>query len=86
MNITLKDLEAVVDTINDAVGNKDPNAVGHYYIDNLYNGYRLAQITKNGECSRSLTTIRVSKRELYNQLFSFLAGIESAQQLNGGAK
>ena len=79
MNITLNNLKAVVDTINDAVGNKDPKAVGHYYIDNIYSGYRLAQITKNGECSKGLTTIRVSKRELYNQLFYFLAGIEAAQ-------
>ena len=48
MNITLKNLEAVVNRINKAVGNTEHNAIGNYQLDNAYGGWMLVKIMNDG--------------------------------------
>ena len=77
MNITLDNLKSVVDRINRSVGNPDPKAIGHYYVDNAYGGWMLVQIDNTFGEVHNVTTGYRSKRALYEQLFAFLSGIEA---------
>lgn len=79
MNITLNNLEIVVRLINIAVGNVTPNAIGHYKIDNAFGGWQLVKVITDAGNIYVATPSHVSKRELYGQLLSFLAGIEAEQ-------
>ena len=79
MNITLKNLEAVVNRINKAVGNTEHNAIGNYQLDNAYGGWMLVKIMNDGGGINTITQGYRSKRELYDQLFAFIAGVEAAQ-------
>ena len=84
MRITKKQLENKVNYLNDLTGNarkpyifgKGSN-VGTYYIQGAYGGYQLQQIVnKNGGARTLLNTGYTTKKELYNNINSFLLGIE----------
>ena len=81
MNITLNNLKSVVGRINKAVGNTEHDAIGNYQLDNAYGGWMLVQIDNDMGGQRNITQGYRSKRELYDQLFAFLAGVEAAQKL-----
>lgn len=85
--ITQSNLEAIVRRLNamfgvgnelyaserDAEGNMVTNP-GVYYLDGAYGGYRLSK-TK-GLCD-VCNTGYVSKRELYNAMFTYIAGLRA---------
>ena len=73
--ITQRDLEAVVNRLNAREGFKDAkySTVGAYCLDGAYGGWQLQKYVN--ECG-GVTTIStggyVSKRELYNQIYTLL--------------
>ena len=87
--ITLANLEAVVLRINKMTGNPETswtkNAdgrhtanIGNYHLDGAYGGYALHRMQSVGGGVQDVFRIgHVSKRELYHQMFAFVAGIES---------
>jgi len=86
--INQSDLEATVNRINRATGNKleavtrgDDGKrtynIGTYVISYAYGGCKLEQIVSDGGGIRSITSGYVSKRELYYQMQAFLAGIDA---------
>ena len=84
MRITKKQLENKVNYLNDLTGNaREPyifgkgSNVGTYYIQGAYGGYQLQQIVnKSGGARTLLNTGYTTKKELYNNINSFLLGIE----------
>lgn len=79
MNIKLKNLEALVKHINEAVGNSDRKTIGHYYVDKACGGWTLVQTMNDGCGINNITRRYCSKLELYDQLLAFLAGVKAAQ-------
>jgi len=84
--ITEKDLQAVCDRINRVTGN--PLAayartetgckanVGNYHLSHAYGGVELQRMHNDGGgVTTPLHTGHVPKRELYNAMHAFLAGI-----------
>lgn len=88
--ISERDLENVCKRINKATGNKEAAAtwdengktiynIGTYIFDAAYGGYQFQQIVSDGGSVRTISSGGyVPKRELYNQMQAFLAGIEAA--------
>lgn len=83
--ITQKDLQNLVDRINEATGNKlepydnskprcnpNPNV---YYLDWAYGGVCLVQMVDKGTGVRSILPGFGTKRELYNKMQAFLSGL-----------
>ena len=87
MRISLKQLENKVKYLNELTRNplkpytfKKGSNVGCYYIQGAYGGYQLQQIVNNGGgCRTLLNTGYTTKKELYNNISSFLLGIELAK-------
>ena len=82
-NITLKDLESRVKTINELTGNEPTaysNKPGQYSLDGAYGGWKLVKITSGGGC-QEITSGYVSKRELFNRLQGICTGLYIARDL-----
>jgi hypothetical protein len=92
--ITDKNLEAVAERINRLLhapitsyrkeGDKYRANIGNYHIDYQNNGVSLHRMQcESGSTSDALSVGHTTKRELYNCMFAFIAGIcagrESAQ-------
>ena len=90
--IKMSDLNAQVALINRAmgtptepyklVGGKYIPQAGCYHLEGAYGGHKLVQMSsKDGSSGTSdaLNTGFVSKRELYNAMFTFRAGIDAGQ-------
>jgi hypothetical protein len=88
MKITEKDLQSAVDRINKLTG-KDlapyskkedgsfsPNP-GVYHLDGAYGGWSLVQMMETGTGTRSIISGFRPKRELYNMIHTFIAGLET---------
>lgn len=84
--ITLRDLEALAFRINqaagtptqpytkDAEGNYHANP-GNYHLDQAYGGVKLVQMVGDAGGVSDITTGYVSKRECWDQMQAFLAGL-----------
>ena len=81
--ITQKDLERLVDRINDFTGNNpkpwDGNCnanIGNYHLSYAYGGVKLHQMVSDGGGVRDvLSTGYTTKRDLFNHLHTFLSGL-----------
>ena len=84
--ITEKDLQNILDRINDATGQitegyprQDDGTlkcnVGTYVLDWAYGGVRLSQLMNESGGERDITG-RGTKRETYGNMRAFLAGVE----------
>jgi len=83
-------LETVLNSINSTLGQRSKAwecdeagrplkaNVGTYVLDYAYGGVCLAQITNPGGGERNVTQ-RGTKRETYNAMRAFLAGVAAAQ-------
>lgn len=88
--ITLKMLESQIAELNRLAGfegcklwtrygNRNRATVGMYYLDQAYGGCNLAKIvTDGGGITFPLGNGMRTKRELYNELSAYLAGIRYA--------
>lgn len=86
--ITQKDLEYLVDRINTITKSppypcsKDDNGkittwIGNYHLSYAYGGVQLVRmVNENGGIETISRRCHVTKRELYNWMQAFLAGIE----------
>ena len=86
--ITDKQLQALVDRLNEITGspkeswtrgaNKKLRAnIGNYYISGAYGGVCLHRMMNDGGgVTTPLTYGHVPKRELFNQLRAYIAGLE----------
>ena len=86
MTVTKKDLQNVLDRINEATDQKSEAwtkdstgryraNVGTYVLDWCYGGVRLSQLCTEGGGERDITT-RGTKRETYERMHAFLTGLE----------
>lgn len=88
MRVTIKQLERLVDIINDDTLNakeawtRDNDGtkanVGTYLLDHAYGGVRLSQICNDAGGQRDITD-RVSNGELFRLLHAFLSGHRAAR-------
>ena len=84
MRITIKQLENKIDYLNDITNNKRKayefgkgSNIGTYYLAGAYGGYKLEQIVnKSGGCKYVLFTGFTTKKNLYNNICSYIYGIE----------
>lgn len=91
--ISIKDLESLCSHLNELTGspmeyssNKkgEPfkSNIGHYTISLAYGGAELQRVmNEGGGVSCPLSSGHVPKRELYEQMQSFIRGLESAKEL-----
>ena len=89
--ITEKDLAQQVATINRITGmaatpySKRANGegytgnIGNYHLDGAYGGWKLVQMMNEHGGIHEITHGFVSKRELYNRLGAFIAGLQTAK-------
>lgn len=91
--ITKRDLQLAVDRVNDLTGMpKQPYALnpetgrhepqaGCYHLSWAYGGVQLHRMSLNAGCTgvtTALYTGYTTKRDLYNQIHSFIRGLEAA--------
>lgn len=88
--ITNRDLEAVVDRINNVLGmplkpydrssGRSVANVGNYHLSGAYGGYALHRMgNQGGGVSDVFGCGHVTKRDLYNRMHAFLKGLEGAK-------
>jgi hypothetical protein len=89
--ITDKQLDAMCDRINRATGSplvpwarnadgRNVAQIGNYHISHAYGGVCLHRMhNAGGGVSSPLYSGHIPKRELYDQMFAFLMGIESTK-------
>ena len=88
MRITQKDLEQKATLLNEITGSpltgwtrtdgKNIANIGHYYISCAYGGVNLNRhVNLGGGANEPLSFGHVPKKELYQMLCAFIAGIES---------
>lgn len=86
--ITGKHLQAIVDRLNRITGS--PSApyvdgkaqIGNYHISHAYGGVCLHRMYNDGGgVSSPLSTGYITKRELANLLYAFIAGINTVQEV-----
>jgi hypothetical protein len=86
--ITENQLQNLTDYINKITGspadyrNKETGKIniGHFTLSHAYGGVCLHRlVNEGGGCSTPLTHGHVSKRELYEQMHSFIKGLEFAR-------
>ena len=89
--ITKKDLEYLVDRLNDVTGSPpEPHArndagqlvanIGNYHLSYAYGGASLHRtVNEGGGVSDVLSYGHVPKRDLYDRLHAYLRGYEQAQ-------
>jgi len=78
MRITEKDLENLVDRLNEIKGFSNPKwgTVGSYILDNAYGGWEVNQIVNERGGVRNFSAGgHIPKRELHNQLRAILNAI-----------
>ena len=87
MRITQKDLEQKVTLLNEITGSplthwtrangKITANIGHFYVSQAYGGVNLARnVNLGGGVSETLSCGHMPKKELYQMLCAFIAGIE----------
>jgi hypothetical protein len=88
MRITNKMLDILADRINKLAGtpmtymNKETREIniGHYHLDCAYGGYKLVQTDNNGGGIHTISESGyTTKRNLYNEMRMFIAGLEAKQ-------
>ena len=95
--ITNKDLEAVVGRINRVLGtpqepwtridNRAVANIGNYHISGAYGGVSLHRmVNEGGGVQDVFSSGHGTKRELYEKMHAFLAGIEAEQRKNEGTQ
>ncbi len=89
--ITMKDLEGQVNRLNRITNSpmesytKLPDGkfkanIGNYHLDGAYGGWKLGRIcSEGGGVSDILSCGYVSKREIYQLIYSYIRGIENTQ-------
>ena len=88
MRINERDLNIVINRLNEITGNptvphsKDDNGIfrsniGNYHLDCAYGGYALHQIASKGGAVNDIFGWYYPKRELYNLVHAYIAGIET---------
>ncbi len=92
--ITDKDLQGMCNRLNritgmpsepyakDADGTYKPQA-GNYHLDHAYGGVSLSRMSLTAGCtgvSKPLNHGYCTKRELYDQIYAFIRGIETQQE------
>lgn len=84
--ITDKNLQAMCDRINRLMGTPmkpyiDGKAqIGNYHLSHAYGGVTLHRMhNESGGVSGPFMTGCVPKRELYNQMYAFIAGINAGR-------
>ena len=90
MRITIKNLESQVKYLNELTNNPlkpysygNGSNIGCYYIQGAYGGYKLEQIVnKGGGCRTLLNTGFTTKKNLFNNINSFLLGLELGKKVN----
>ena len=87
MRITQKDLESVINRLNETTNSpteqytRDDSGhlkanVGNYHLSMAYDGYKLERVcNEGGGASCPINTGFTTKRDLYNQLQAFINGI-----------
>ena len=87
MRITQKDLDLKVNLLNEITGSpltgwtrtdgKNTANIGHFYISQAYGGVNLVRnVNSGGGVSETLSCGHMPKKELYQMLCAFIAGIE----------
>lgn len=86
--ITEKDLEAVVNRLNNITGNPISSYVngkaqiGNYHLSWAYGGVSLHRMhNEHGGVTTPLNCGHISKRELYNLMQAYISGILSNQEI-----
>ena len=86
--ITIKQLQAVVDRINRIAGTpmvsyvngddgKFHSQPNNFHLDFAYGGVQLVQMCNEGGGTRNITQGHVPKRELFDLMQAFIAGMET---------
>ena len=89
--ITQKQLERLVDRINEATrspmapwtrdGDKLTANIGNYHLSGAYGGVALERMcNEGGDVSTVFFCGRIPKRDLYNRMSAFLAGVDAARR------
>ena len=89
MQITIKDIRAVVDRINlitnspgspwSKDGDKYRANVGNYHLDSAYGGHQLVRMVNDGGGIEVIIHGYRTKRDLYNLMQAFIAGYVARQ-------
>ena len=90
--ITMKNLEALRDSINKATNSpleayeplksgdfKAKANVGHYQLEGAYGGYKLVRITNESGGETNITNGFDPKRILWDKMQAFLSGVEASK-------
>ena len=88
--ITQNNLEALCEAINRAAGTPLTNYTKHpdgtiapnahnYHLDGAYGGWGLCQMCEEGTGVRDIIGGHMPKRELYDRMQAFLAGLRAAK-------
>ena len=91
MTYTTKDLEKLVERLNNLTGNpatpytKDENEkfkanIGNYHLDGAYGGYALHQMCSVGGGVNEIFGGHMPKRELFGKIQAMLIGIETTKK------
>ena len=78
--ITIKMLEKQVNNLNKSVGHKNASysEIGSYVLDYAYGGISLHKyVNANGAISDVLGCGHITKRDLFNRIYAFIAGINA---------
>ena len=91
--IKQKDLEMLVDRINEATdspmasyrrtndGTPFPSNIDNYHLDYAYGGVKLSRMVSTGGAIRNISTGGYgTKRELYEWMTAFLAGLSTSKE------
>jgi hypothetical protein len=93
MRVTEKQLQSIVDRINDITGSptetyvKDSSGkftaqIGNYHLSGAYGGWQLQRIVSEGGGVSTITSGFVSKRELAELMWSYIRGLEDSKERN----
>lgn len=88
--ISQSNLQAVVDRINRLTNSpmtpytklengKHVANIGNYHLDGAYGGYGLVRMHNDGGGVQSIIGGHMPKRDLYDRMQSFIAGIDAVQ-------
>lgn len=90
--ITDKFLQAQIARLNKLTGSPDAPYIdgkaqpGNFHLSHAYGGVCLHRMHNTGGVSSPLNVGHISKRELSDLIFAFIAGIEFAQNQGGGVQ
>lgn len=83
MRVTIKHLQGLVDSINQATGNKlevygpEGANIGTYHLDGAYGGYKLVQTMNRGGGIREITYGFLPKSQVYDLDSAYLRGLQT---------